>query len=314
MNDDDTLLASAYLDGDVTDHERALVETDLDLLAEVARLRQVRALLGDQEPPSISRREVHLAAALDAWDRLPESERTGAIRDITPAALRRGASPASAAAAATITTPSSLEHRRRAAINRRMLGAAAAIVLVLGGGIALQTLSSNSDDEASSSAEPTLPLEEAALAATADAAGESGDAAADDDNGSAEIASAEAPALADSGAELDTGIDNAAPPSERTLDLLETPDDLALFASDAIGAPVSPDVPAATSAPIDDRLTPQESDLLDRELPLCLGVDFVVGPAFYRDTEVVVGVDVSRDLALAYVGTTCREVARARLP
>ncbi|MGB7880955.1 MAG: hypothetical protein WBL31_19475, partial [Ilumatobacteraceae bacterium] len=181
MNDDDTLLASAYLDGDVTEDERALVETDLELLAEVARLRQVRALLADQEPPSISRREEHLAAALDAWDRLPEAERTGAARDITPAALRRGASPASAAAAATITTPTSLEHRRRAAINRRMLGAAAAIVLVLAGGVALQTLSSSSDDEASSSAEASLPLEEAALAAPADAASESGDAATDGD-------------------------------------------------------------------------------------------------------------------------------------
>lgn len=177
----------------MTEDERALVETDLELLAEVARLRQVRALLADQEPPSISRREEHLAAALGAWDRLPEAERTGAARDITPAALRRGASPASAAAAATITTPTSLEHRRRAAINRRMLGAAAAIVLVLAGGVALQTLSSSSDDEASSSAEASLPLEEAALAAPADAASESGDAATDGDRGSAEIASAGAP-------------------------------------------------------------------------------------------------------------------------
>ncbi len=314
MNDDDILLASAYLDGDVTADERALVETDLDLLSEVARLRQVRALLADREPPSISQREEHLAAALDAWDRLPEAERTGAVRDITPAALRRGASPASAAAAATITTPTSLEHRRRTAMNRRMLGAAAVIVLVLGGGIALQTLSSRGDDDASSSAGATVPLEEAALAASADAANQSGGAATEGDRASAEIASADAPAVPASGAELDTGIDDAAPPSERTLDLLETPDDLALFASDAIGAPISPDVPAATSAPIDDRLTPDQAELLDAELPLCLGADFVVGPAFYRDTEVVVGVDVSRNLALAYVGTTCREIARARLP
>ena len=314
MNDDDTLLASAYLDGDVTGDERALVETDLDLLSEVDRLRQVRALLTDQEPPSIARREEHLAAALDAWDRLPESERTGAVRDITPAALRRGASPASAAAAATITTSTSLEHRRRAAMNRRMLGAAAAIVLVLGGGVALQTLSSGSDDEASSSAsaDATVPLEEAALAATADAAGESGDSGTGGAAESADIAPI-APAPQPD-AEFDTGINDAAPPSERTLDLLQTPDDLALFASDAVDAPVSPDVPAATSAPIDDRLTPQQAEILDATLPLCLGADFVVGPAFYQDTEVVVAVDVSRDLALAYVGTTCREVARARLP
>ena len=53
MNDDLTLLASSYLDGDVTADERALVETDPDALAEVERLRSVRALLGDVEPPMI---------------------------------------------------------------------------------------------------------------------------------------------------------------------------------------------------------------------------------------------------------------------
>jgi len=304
MNDDPTLLASAYLDGDVTADERALVETDLDLLAEVDRLRQVRALLADQEPPKISRREHHLAMALDAWDRLPE--RTGATRDNTPIALRRGASPASAAAAATITAPTSSEHRRRTTLNRRMLGAAAAIVLVLAGGIALQTLSTGDDDEASS-AEPTdatVATEEAASAAVDEAP-----SAVEEATAGADVADA-----APESAEFDTGINNPAPPTERTLDQLLTPDDLALFASDAVGAPVSPDVPAATSAPIDDRLTEAQAELLAAELPRCLGVDYVVGPAFYRDTEVIVGVDESRSLAIAYVGDSCREIARARLP
>jgi hypothetical protein len=198
-------------------------------------------------------------------------------------------------------------------MNRRMLGAAAAIVLVLAGGVALQTLSSGSNDDTSTSAavDATAPVEDAALAATADAAT---DAATGAGTESADIGSSEIAPTPRSDAELDTGIDDAAPPSERTLDLLETPDDLALFASDAVGAPVSPEVPAATSAPIDDRLTPEQAELLEAQLPLCLGADFVVGPAFYQDTEVVVGVDVSRELALAYVGSTCREVARARLP
>ena len=42
MNDDLTLLASAYLDGDVTADERARVESDPQLLGEVERLRSVR--------------------------------------------------------------------------------------------------------------------------------------------------------------------------------------------------------------------------------------------------------------------------------
>ena len=47
MNDDLTLLASAYLDGDVTADVRARVEADASLLAEVERLRNVRAALLD---------------------------------------------------------------------------------------------------------------------------------------------------------------------------------------------------------------------------------------------------------------------------
>ena len=87
MNDDLTILASAYLDGDVTADERAQVESSDELLAEVDRLRTVRALVSNAslaEPAPISMRERHLSGALDAWERLPENERTGALRDSTP--------------------------------------------------------------------------------------------------------------------------------------------------------------------------------------------------------------------------------------
>ena len=101
MNDDLTLLASAYLDGDVTADERARVEGDPDVLAEVDRLRSVRALLGDVATPQISVREAHLAAALGAWERLPEAERSGARRDGTPV----GIDAAAVAGAASVTAP-----------------------------------------------------------------------------------------------------------------------------------------------------------------------------------------------------------------
>ena len=47
MNDDLTLLASAYLDGEATPDERARVEADPSLLREVERLRAARATLLD---------------------------------------------------------------------------------------------------------------------------------------------------------------------------------------------------------------------------------------------------------------------------
>ncbi len=296
MNDDDlTLLASAYLDGDVDEVERARVEADADLLAEVERLRHVRLLLGDTEPSSISTRERLLATALDTWDRLPASERS---RDTTPSGLVRD--PA-IAAAATISAPPSLGDRRRVTSNRRILAAAAALTVVLGGGIAAQVNVGGGDDDS---------------ATTADAPPEPG--VADDADESADAALSQAPTAGDDAAEasteLDTGINDPAPPGEIAFERLSTPDDLAIFAIDAIGAPRAPDVPAATSAPVDDLLSPTEEAILESELPLCLGADYIVGPALYRDIEVVVAVDEGRDLVLAYQPESCAEVARARLP
>jgi len=302
MNDDLTLLASAYLDGDVTADERARVETDPELTAEVERLRSVRVLLADVEPSSIAVRESLLSNALEAWDRLPIGERTGAARDATP--VKRGIGPATAAAAATITAPISLADRRRATVNRRLLGAAAAIVVVLAGGVVLQSAFSGNDDSSSSLSAPDATTSAEALtespqdARTATAAG-------------GEVAPADA--ANDSGG-LDTGINNPAPPTETDLEQLNTPEELGIFASDAVGAPKAPDVPAATSGSIDDQLTQSQASILAVEWPLCLGADFVVGPARYGTVEVVVGVDESRALALAYVADSCLEVARARLP
>ena len=312
MNDDLTLLASAYLDGDVTADERARVEADPELLAEVERLRYVRVLLADAEPSPISVRESLLANALDAWDRVPSATRTGASRDATPRTLRRGVDPATAAAAASITAPTSLADRRQAATNRRLLGAAAAIVLVLAGGIVLQTVTFGSDDDSASqtASDATTPSEVAALESADDAEAV---IAADEAAPSAQIP-AGAATNPDGGAELDTGINDAAPPTETDLEQLNTSEELAIFASDAVGAPQDPDVPAATSGSVDDRLTNSQRTILELEWPLCLGADYIVGPARYGTTEVVVGVDESRNLALAYQAENCREIARARLP
>jgi hypothetical protein len=287
MNDDLILLASAYLDGDVTAEERALVESDPELLGEVERLRSVRIMLGDTEPASISLRERHLASALDAWDTVM--------------------------ATAGDSSPTPLGERRRRRSNRTLLGAAAAIMVVFAGGVALQTLTGGESSDETAFDAATAPAATdppvAALAEPSDAAGSQ--RAADDPA----TASAESADTADSsaGGTIDTGIENAAPPGDLELEQLNTTEELGIFASDAVGAPTSPDVPAATSAPIDDQLTATQATILDAELPVCLDVDYVVGPALYQGTEVVVGVDISRDLALAY-RANCREVARAPLP
>lgn len=298
MNDDLTLLASSYLDGDVTAHERALVETDPEALAEVERLRSVRALLGDVEPPVISVREAHLAAALDAWDRLPAAERTGARRDRTPL----GIDAAAAAGAASVTAPTRLNNRRRQTSTRWLTGAAAAMVLVLAGGVALQL--GSSDDSDSSSDAGAGAADSEAFTATERA------------GNPAEAQPAPDAATDEATSELDTGVADPPPPGENSgLDQLDDQTDLADFASAAVGAPSAPDVPTATSATGDD-LTEAETSLADSEFPLCprLGIDVIVGSAVYVDEPVVVGIDEDRNLAIAYEAATCAEVARVRLP
>ena len=300
MNDDLTLLASSYLDGDVTADERALVEADPDALAEVERLRSVRALLGDVEPPPISVREVHLAAALDAWDRLPEAERTGGRRDRTPS----GIDAAAAAGAASVTSPIPLNNRRRQTSARWLTGAAAAMVLVLAGGVALQ-LGSADDSDSSSEADAELAESEAFIAT-------------ERSGNPADVQQAPAAATEEVVGQLDTGVADPPPPGENSgLDQLDDLTDLADFASAATGAPSAPDVvPTETSATGSGDLTEAQTSLADTEFPLCprLGIDLIVGPAVYIDEPVVVGIDEGRDLAIAYQAATCTEVARVRLP
>jgi hypothetical protein len=61
-------------------------------------------------------------------------------------------------------------------------------------------------------------------------------------------------------------------------------------------------------------LSEAETFLADAELPRCLGVEIIVGPAVYGDVPVVVGIDEGRNLAIAYRAANCSEVARVRLP
>lgn len=215
-------LASAYLDGAATPDERARVEADPDLLAEVERLRQIRAVVSSStEPAPLSVREAQISAALDVWDRLSDAERSG---EVTPAAGL------DAAAAAAITTPpsTSLDARRRrrrasatsavpgGRVGTWVLGAAAALVVVAGGAAVFRALTDDADqDDADLVAAPAGTLAESEADITRDEAAEEFADAADDVAVPAEIDADDAAdedirSSADGGEALDAPADAAA--------------------------------------------------------------------------------------------------------
>lgn len=321
MNDqplDPDALASAFLDDEVSVDERATVDGDAALRDAIddrtAQFRAVRALLADVEPAAISTREEHLAAALSAWDRIPDAERTGALRDMTP----NDVDAAAVAGAAAVTAPARRSDRRRTTPTRWLTAAAALLAVVGVGGVALRLAtdpdSSNdagvADESGADATEAPAQIELRSETAEGDQA-DGGDGGEAGDDAGAALSDA-----APSDGTFDTGIDDAAPPPEDSLVLLLTTDDLADFAAMAVVAradSATPDVPAATSAPVDpDELTPAEQAIAAYELPDC-DFDIVVGPAMYVDVPVVVGIDESRDIVIAAQIDDCAEVVRTRL-
>jgi hypothetical protein len=180
-------------------------------------------------------------------------------------------------------------------------------VLVVAGAVVVRFAGSTDSDDSADTAE----LAESSAAESTDAAGALADDGAGDSASDEAAPESATDAAVDEDVRLDTGVDEPPPPlEEEVLQQLLTPQDLADFAAPALGAPQAPDVPAATSAPVEAELAPSAIGV---ELPLCLSADIVVGPALYGDTLVVVGIDAGRNLALAYVGETCTEIARAEL-
>lgn len=316
MTDDEHIeLASAYLDGEVTAAERARVEDDPALAAEVDRLRAVRAVVAHVPEPRVNVREQHLAAAFEAWERVP------AERDPTP----RG-------------TRTRRDRRRPAAVNRWMLAAAAALVVVLAGGLTLRSLTDRGTDDttaevADDAAEAaeiaaevpvTAAADDAEQASTAEESMELSEAVEMAEEADAAPATPD-PDTADPDTDPATDEAAAAPPPDDDLVVLATPVDLASFAADGLAA--DDDVAAANADAIDGeedsggqlpdnaRTIPpaDEESLGPAELPECAGADLNVGPAIYDDIEVVVSIDAARRWALAYAIEDCQLVARARL-
>ena len=126
MNDDQYLLASTYLDGELTAAERRLAEADPAVMTEVDRLSALRAQLRSVEPPSETARERAIDAAM--------------------ATFAQAARPAPAINAVTRT----VEFRRRPSY-ARYLGFAAAVVAVgVLGLVVANGLSTDGDDDSAS--------------------------------------------------------------------------------------------------------------------------------------------------------------------
>ncbi len=325
---ENSLLASAYLDGEATADERALVETSSETLAEVTALSQVRDVLAATAPlPSLSEREANLAGALDVWERMSDLERSG---EATPA------SGVDAAAAAALSTPVSTSQGRRSRSGRSrdrrsgspgasqwLLGAAAALVVVAGAaavfrGVLTEDTGTNEAAPARDAAEvPELSEIEANEAAEVkgenvgddfvpSATDLSDDVASDPDsdglfpaddameNSTAmeESAPAEADAAADS--EPASADEQPAPaPEFGRVDLL-TPEDLADY-----GSLVIPRVIAAPGPTSDvDFEAPGESCEAE------FGIEELLEPARYQGEDVFVGVDLDDEVVYAYTGGT----------
>jgi hypothetical protein len=300
MNDDLTLLASAYLDGEATPDERARVEADQSLLAEVERLRAARAMLLDAswfERPTDDVREAAIEAAIAAWD-ISSSGLTGSAVGSRPAVRR-----------SDVTSHVRSFERRRS--YTRLLGAAAAVVAVVGLGVVMAQLDGgsgdNDDSAASEAAADTQARSEAAeLAEQIESPDETAGAvfsapAAPADAGGADSgvgASTEAAPSADAAATEAPAATAAAAPAPQAN--LTTLDELGMFAADAKAA-VDDDVNRDTLA------APCPGEAFD-------DIDEYVAMVTYRSRQVMIGIDIDGERAIAVDPETCEIVAEAPLP
>jgi hypothetical protein len=287
-SDSDIELASAYLDSALDPADQAQVEGDARLMAVVDQLRAVRAIVGHVDDAPISVREHHLATALEVWDRLP----------------------------APVTAPIPLADRRdRRRPRWNTLAAAAAAVVVVGGGIVAVTARSSDDDSSDSltASESDAPDASTAAGAAPEVAAEQLEVAGIPVTVPAAAAPTGEAARDDEAADLAA----EAPPADGGLDVLEDQQDLADFARFALGVEAGPDAetagteqafegdatgegPAATSALLpEDTVAPVDD----------CGFDLIAGAALYGDEPVTVGIDLDRQIAVAFT-EDCTEVER----
>jgi hypothetical protein len=245
MNDEQDLLASAYLDGALTSAERARAEADPDVMAAVERLGELRRALAVFEPVDPVRRDAAIEAALGAFD-------TGRAPDAPP--------------------PAASLSRRRARGWWLSGAAAAAFVLIIAGAI-IAGGDGDGDDDAGGAADTELSGDATLTAADTD---EGEQRAAEDATGGG-VATTTAAAAVPAATEAPTTTDATA---EETVTAvysvvaLSSAEELTQFADDALrSAPTSAEatVPncdegrwlGSATYVVDDVATPVEVFLAD---------------------------------------------------
>lgn len=205
MTDDELdLIASAYVDGEATPEEVALVERDPALQARVEEFRSLSGGLADTTTPPPALKQAHLAAALSEFEAL----QTGAPSQT----VEMDAPGDSVAAESQVDDSVVTDFRERAAARRerprrpeRSLPSwlpAAAAFLVLGGGAIWAVNQAGGGDDDAETASVELEADDAGEDTTSDEATEAGDATA--------ARAAEAPEMAaDADADSDSADDSA---------------------------------------------------------------------------------------------------------
>lgn len=268
MTDDLHLLASAYLDGDVTADERARAEADPEVMDLVDRMARMRSVIADVTPAARSVRETAIAAALAEYP-------------------------------ISMPTPRNASWSRRDGLPASALGMAAGLVAIgLLGVVVLQSRSGDDEltgvaDEASIavSEAPAVPGEtdrataEAAVADTADAKEPAEEPVAAEMTASEDLApDAEAGSTANQMA-VTAGERPILVPGQ----VLTTPEELGSY-----GTGLLEQLRAGTLPPTPNTRCPFP-DVLGSAVFLVDGVD----------TPVLVGVDETLGVVTAYVAETC---------
>ncbi len=213
-------LVSAYIDGEATAAEVALVEADPTLLARVAHYRAIAEVVASPPPaPSAEAREAAIAAALGA------STTSKKVTSLAPIQQRRS----------------------RFANQKAMVLSAAAVLLVLFLGVAVvSNLSGNDSQDTASAGDATSDAAETDSEDTGRLTTESADMADDDDRsiaGSSAAAESGLDAAGEDEAMEDEAMEEEAMEEEAEEEAMEEEPD-ALFADDAVTEEAASDTPA----------------------------------------------------------------------
>ena len=220
MNDEQELLASAYLDDALTGEERTRAEADPEVMAAVERMAELRRALSIVEPPDPVRRDVAINAALELFEASQAPEVSAADQPRAPSSV------------------TALSTRRS---SRWLIPAAAAALVAIVAGSIVASRDGQDDDEAGSAAVTVVGTESAqqagAEAAADTTAGTTATrAAGEDDAGTAATALAATPSTMAASETADSATTDVAP----ELRVITSPEELTRLATSTVAVFAGP--------------------------------------------------------------------------